>query len=347
MPVQQLDVYRDWLGIKETARPLNHYQLLLLKVFEDDIPKVRSNYRKLNAHVRKYASGEYSEKSQELLNELAKAMLCLTDSKRKSEYDATLGRKDKGSDRRRSFEEILLATKEVDQAGIERARRFAKAVNVEMRDAVIQQKVVSSEKASQAYAESIGLPFVELADLILDEKLLRKMPVVMARQHSCAPILIDEGQLLVASPNPIAPDIEEQMRLRVGLPVRSVLCTVREINDVIAKWYTAEAAAAELAAASAKPAQSQPSKGKAAKAEAARSSEEGAEGAAPLSEEERSSQKKKYAIIGAAVACNAFILVATLLGWTKPNALGTTFSMLIGVGCGMIGGLVGYARGGK
>ena len=32
---KELDVYRDWLSITETARPLNHYQLLRLKSFED------------------------------------------------------------------------------------------------------------------------------------------------------------------------------------------------------------------------------------------------------------------------------------------------------------------------
>ena len=54
-----LDVYRDWLGIKEAERPLNHYQLLRLKKFEDDPEKIRGHYRKLNAHVRKYAAGQY------------------------------------------------------------------------------------------------------------------------------------------------------------------------------------------------------------------------------------------------------------------------------------------------
>ena len=89
---KELDVYRDWLGITETARPLSHYQLLRLDLFEDDPAKIRGNYRKMNAHVRKYAAGEYGAQSQELLNELAKAMLCLTDNLRKAEYDASLGR---------------------------------------------------------------------------------------------------------------------------------------------------------------------------------------------------------------------------------------------------------------
>lgn len=88
---KQLNVYRDWLGITEAARPLNYYQLLRLNKFEDNMGLVRERYRKMNGHVRKFAAGDYAGPSQELLNELAKAMLCLTDARRKREYDASLG----------------------------------------------------------------------------------------------------------------------------------------------------------------------------------------------------------------------------------------------------------------
>ena len=87
-----LDVYKSWLGIPDGPRPPGHYELLRLVEFEDDPEKIRANYKKLNAHVRKYASGQYSVRSQELLNELAKAMLCLTDPERKREYDESRGR---------------------------------------------------------------------------------------------------------------------------------------------------------------------------------------------------------------------------------------------------------------
>src|SRR5574340_1494963 len=99
---KQIDVYREWLGIAETARPLNYYQVLRLKNFEDDASKVRAHYRKMNAHVRKFGTGDYAKQSQDLLNELAKAMLCLTDAERKREYDASLGRKDQATGRRRT-----------------------------------------------------------------------------------------------------------------------------------------------------------------------------------------------------------------------------------------------------
>ena len=55
-----LDVYREWLGIKETERPLNYYQLLRLKLFEDDQDRVRRHYRKMHNHARKFATGDFS-----------------------------------------------------------------------------------------------------------------------------------------------------------------------------------------------------------------------------------------------------------------------------------------------
>jgi len=246
---QQLDVYRDWLGVTTSERPLNYYQLLRLKPFDDDPVRIRAHYRKLNAHVRKYAAGDYAKESQELLNELAKAMLCLTDAKRKAEYDATLGRKETASARKRSFEEILLLRKVLDQAKLDKARGYADAVGLDLRDALLQQKSIKPEVVMQVYAESLGLPYLDLGDVPLSEAFLRKVPAVLARQHSCAPVMVDDNTMLLASPMPLKPEIEDELRLRLEMPVRSVLCTPAAINAVVAKHYTKEAAAAEMAAA--------------------------------------------------------------------------------------------------
>ena len=249
---KELDVYRDWLRITETARPLNHYQLLRLETFHDDIARIRKHYRKMNAHVRKFASGDYARQSQELLNELAKAMLCLTDATRKREYDATLGRKDTGALRRRTLEEILLADKVIDQNQLAKARSYAAAVGLDVRDALVQQKMAPAEVVMPAYAESQGLPYIELADVGVDEELLPQVPARLARQHSCVPVMVDEGNLLMASPNPILGDVEEELRLRVGMPVRTVLCTAAGINAMMTECYPRDAADAEPKQSSAK-----------------------------------------------------------------------------------------------
>jgi hypothetical protein len=244
---KQLEVYRDWLGITETARPLTHYQLLRLSKFEDDPAKIRLHYRKMNSHVRKFASGDFAPQSQELLNELAKAMLCLTDTRRKGEYDASLGRAETSSRRKHTLEEILVGRKIIDATGLEKARNLAKAINLEIRDAVIQQKV-PADVVMMAYAESLGLAYIDLADVGVSEELAPKVPAVLARQHSCVPIMADHGVLLMASPNPLVPDVEEELRLRLGFPVRTILCTPADVNAAVGKYYPKEVAAAQMAA---------------------------------------------------------------------------------------------------
>ncbi|HEY1065494.1 MAG TPA: hypothetical protein VGE52_05275 [Pirellulales bacterium] len=246
---KDIDVYRDWLKIKETTRPLNHYQLLRLTQFEDDPEKIRKNYRALNAEVRKYASGDYAKLSQELLNELAKAMLLLTDARRKKEYDATLGRKDKTSTRRQSFEELLLYRNVVNTEQLEKTRKYADAVGYDLRDALLNQKVAPAEKLVSLYAESQGLPYLDLNDVTIDESLLPLIPTRLARLNSCAPIMVDDGQLLVVSPHPVSHELEDTLRLKTGLPVRSVLCTSAAINAVVEKYYTKEKEEAEALAA--------------------------------------------------------------------------------------------------
>jgi hypothetical protein len=207
----------------------------------------------MNAHVRKFASGEYAAESQRLLNELAKAMLCLTDARRKGDYDASLGRAEGGSAKKRTLEQILLGRKVIEPAQLEKARNYANAVGLEIRDALVQQKMAKPEIVMQAYAESVGLPYVDLAEMVIDPELVAKVPVVTARHHSCVPVIVDEGQLLMASPNPLAPDVEDDLRLRIGMPVRSVLCTATGVNDAINIHFSKEAAASQLAAGTAAP----------------------------------------------------------------------------------------------
>jgi hypothetical protein len=290
-----IDVYRDWLKIADAERPLNHYQLLRLKKFEDDPAKVRANYRAMNTHVRKFAGGEYAQQSQDLLNELAKSMLCLTDKRRKGEYDASLGRKETGATKTRNFEQILLATKVIDQAALDKARNFAKAINVEVRDALVQQKLAKYDAVLPAYAESIGLPYLDLTDIPLNPALIAGVPSHIARQHSCVPVMIDEGQLLMASPNPLDPNVEEELRLRFSLPVvRTVLCSPANINDVLAKYVPKDGSAPEpaVAAATIAPAAAQSPQAAAAPAPAKPSG--------PLTDEQ-----KKQRLLYSILSCNA------------------------------------------
>ncbi|MCL2744575.1 MAG: hypothetical protein FWE67_12055 [Planctomycetaceae bacterium] len=241
MAKTQIDVYKDWLGIEAANRPLNYYQLLGFKSFEDNPEVIRANYRKFNAHVRKYATGDYMAESQALLNELAKAMLCLTDSSRKLEYDASLGRKTAASGVRRTLEQILLDNNLVPPEQMKSVKNYADAVGIDLHEAVLQRKLAAPETVMLAYAESIGLPFISIEDIGVDEQIAPQINPNTARQHSFVPLMVDNGQLLLASPRPVNPDVEEELRMVFEMPVRSTICTPAEANAAIAKYYPRDA----------------------------------------------------------------------------------------------------------
>jgi hypothetical protein len=61
--------------------------------------------------------------------------------------------------------------------------------------------------------------------------------------------MIDNNQLLMASPRPLVPDVEEDLRLLFDMPVRSVLCTAAKVNQAVTKHYPRDAAYVPPAAA--------------------------------------------------------------------------------------------------
>jgi hypothetical protein len=247
-----LDVYKDWLGIPDGPRPPDHYQLLRLVQFEDAFDKIRANYKKLNGHVRKYATGQYIDESQALLNEMAKAMLCLTDAERKREYDQSQGREfDEDTSGPKTMDFILLEQKHVNQDQVKQAKEHAERAGLELRDAFVQLKMVDSDIAAQALAQELGLPYVDLADTVPDPDVLDQVPKTTVRQHSILPLFIDEGVVLVASARHIEHELEDELRLRLSMPVRSVLAAPQAISQAIAKYYS-QAAIDERAAEKAK-----------------------------------------------------------------------------------------------
>lgn len=234
-----LDVYKDWLGIsEEISRPPDLYSLLRLSRFEDDADKIRVHYKKLNAHVRKYATGTYQLESQDLLNELAKGMLCLTDPERKREYDEGLGRTfEDDDDVRSTISQTLVRRGIATREQMSEAKDFADRRGLSIRDAVVQMKLTDAETATEALAGELGLPYVDLEQLTPDDSILAKVPRSVARRNTVLPLFVDDDMLLVACVDEPSHELEDELRLRVGVSMRRVIASPLAINQAIARYY--------------------------------------------------------------------------------------------------------------
>ena len=234
----ELDVYKEWLGIPDGPRPPDQYELLRLVRFEDSTEKVRNNYKKLNAHVRKYATGQYSVISQSLLNELAKAMLCLTDPERKREYDESLGRVFEVDESAVvPMESVLVKQGHIDRDQMKEAQEYSESHGLTMRDTVVQMKLVDDQIATQAYATQLSVPYVDLEDMAPEFRILKRLPQQVAKRNTILPLFIDDDVLLVACADDITHELEDELRLRFNLPVRRALATPRGITEGISRYY--------------------------------------------------------------------------------------------------------------
>ncbi|MDA1054442.1 MAG: hypothetical protein O3C40_28715 [Planctomycetota bacterium] len=86
----EFDPYYAWLGIPPKDQPANHYRLLGVELFETNLDVIESAAFRQMGHVRTYQSGKHSRESQQLLNELSAAKICLLNPQQKEDYDQQL-----------------------------------------------------------------------------------------------------------------------------------------------------------------------------------------------------------------------------------------------------------------
>ncbi len=87
---EPFDPYYKWLGIPPQEQPPNHYRLLGLNLYEIDPDVISAAADRQMAHVRTYQSGPNADASQQILNKLAAARLCLLDPISRTTYNYEL-----------------------------------------------------------------------------------------------------------------------------------------------------------------------------------------------------------------------------------------------------------------
>ncbi|MBP90090.1 MAG: hypothetical protein CMJ64_25850 [Planctomycetaceae bacterium] len=84
------DPYYEWLGIPPKDQPTNHYRLLGIETFEDNLNVIERAADRQMGHVRTFQNGQRSAESQRLLNELSAAKVTLLQADKKTAYDDVL-----------------------------------------------------------------------------------------------------------------------------------------------------------------------------------------------------------------------------------------------------------------
>ena len=109
-PRPNFDPYHKWLGIVSDTLPPDHYRLLGVEKYESDLDVISSAADRQMNHLRKYQVGRQAVLSQQLLNEIAAAKVCLLNESTKKVYDDKL-KSDASQETARQLPQIVAANK--------------------------------------------------------------------------------------------------------------------------------------------------------------------------------------------------------------------------------------------
>ncbi len=84
------DPYRKWLAIPAEEQPPHFYRLLAIPPFESDPDVISNAVDGRMSQIKSHQTGPYAKLSQQILNEIAAAKVCLLDPKKKAAYDKHL-----------------------------------------------------------------------------------------------------------------------------------------------------------------------------------------------------------------------------------------------------------------
>ena len=88
--MDKFDPYQQWLGIPSQLRPLNHYILLGIRIYEADPNKISVAFNRRMKLLKKLQSGPRGELAKQLIAEVGKAKHDLIDPDRRAKYDSVL-----------------------------------------------------------------------------------------------------------------------------------------------------------------------------------------------------------------------------------------------------------------
>ena len=208
---ENFDPYYSWLGIPTAEQPPNHYRLLGIQRFEALESVIENAADQRMAFLKNHQTGVRAEFSQQLLNEVAAARICLLNRETKAAYD-------------RQFE--------LDQASDARSTS-PPVVPTEKRTPPFVS-LASSRSKQRRRTKQRGLKWMPIATVFLASILAATVVWIFGRsstqQTDNSPLLNQTELRNQFLERKVAELEQENNRLHVELD-RQQVDTTREVND--------------------------------------------------------------------------------------------------------------------
>ncbi|UCH34230.1 MAG: Flp pilus assembly complex ATPase component TadA [Armatimonadota bacterium] len=128
--------------------------------------------------------------------------------------------------------QILLDRGLITQEQLDEALTIQTSTTEKLGRILVDRGYVKEKDVLGAYAEQIGVPFVELDRTQIDEQAAKSIPQSMIQRHSAIPIRREGNRLVVAMADPTNVFALDDIRLMTGYEVEPVLASAEDIAAI-------------------------------------------------------------------------------------------------------------------
>jgi len=141
------------------------------------------------------------------------------------------------------MKDLELILKKLAAAGLltkgqfEKSQEHARISGEAIDKVLIKDGVISEEKLASAIAEELGIPYMDLKDYLIDSETTKLIPEKLARDKNIIPLFKIGNTITIAMSDPQDIMTIDEVRVRSGFDVETVLATDTVIRNAIEQFY--------------------------------------------------------------------------------------------------------------
>ena len=142
---------------------------------------------------------------------------------------------------------LLIQKGIISQEQVDKAKEESAKTGLPIEKSLERLGFISEVDIAKIAADSIGVPFINLTDYLIDAEAIKLVPEALAKKFKAVPIfkIGDSLTVAMADPRDIAAIDEIRLKSKVGI-IEPVISTVDMIQKVIDQYYGAIGSAEEL-----------------------------------------------------------------------------------------------------
>lgn len=129
--------------------------------------------------------------------------------------------------------DILYKKNLITDDQLEKILKIQKNTSDDLQKIIIDLSILKKDEMMLALSDEIGEKYVNLNDITIDPTVVVLIPEEMARRHQLIAINKDEKKLTVAMANPLDVFAFDDLKIRLGYDINSVLSSGEDINKAL------------------------------------------------------------------------------------------------------------------